>query len=181
MLKPAKLYEDELNRIYLEKVFQNPDFYPFAFNVFFPEKLVTNVDSWSELQYCSVDEDGNILGYISADWSRPENHIRNLRWVYFDYPNSFSTTFLKDSEKFLKDLFIKHNIRKIKWSVVANSPAYLLYEKLRLKYKNVKLVGRFVSDIMLPNNELYDVVWYEMYSVRHESHSGHYESTKVFC
>lgn len=159
MLKLAYNYLSELNNTYREIVFD--DKYKF-YNTsgYWTYELTIGNCNWSELDFVSVDKNDKILGYLGAGIDRNLNKIDYLRVLNFS--NKDNIIFSKDLYKFIIDLFIKFNFRKIEFNVTVGNPIERMYDKYCLKYGG-RIVGVKKQDVKLQDGKYYDNKLYEIF------------------
>lgn len=156
MLQPAILYEDELNKKLACVAFN--DRYKYYHMGYANLKITLAEDTWSRLQFVSMNEDNKIIGYISATISRPGDFIDSVSCLNFtDNKTIFGKDLYGFIDKLLKTFF------KIKFCCVVGNPIISTYDSLVKKY-NGRIVGTFEKDVKLMNNRFYDVRHYEIFS-----------------
>lgn len=158
MLKLAYLYKDKLNEKYAQIAFDER--YKFYVGQYWSYSLDINDNSWDVIQMVSVDKNDNVIGYLSANVDRFSNKASSVGAINFD--RNINLVFSKDLHKFLEDLFIKYNFRKVEWWVIVGNPAEKMYNKIIKKYGG-KVTGIKKESIMTPDGILADVKEYELF------------------
>lgn len=124
MLKFAKLYEQELSKIYLNIVCEPKYGY---INVDYISQNKIEEDDWNYIQRVSLYND-KIIGYMHASTSRAANRITQLCiWSVACNLKEYRE-FELDCLKFLLYLFT--HFRKVEWSVCMSNPVRKTYRKL---------------------------------------------------
>ena len=129
MLKPAKLYEDELQKLYCEKWHDyNLQFYTGwrsggEFNI--------SEDAYNRNEFVSVDAEGNIYGYIGYAFDFYTGVADNFGILSFKKSNAL---FAKDLLQVVDDIFIKYKFRLMSWRMVGDNPVEKHYQKFCKKY-----------------------------------------------
>lgn len=129
MLKPAQLYADELKRKYVE-VWYDPEYMYYSgwSGDGEPDIPDNNYDSH---HFVSVDNDGNILGYISYSVSFITMSADRFGAISFDKGNML---FAKDLYQVICDVFEKHYFNRLCWSCIADNPAIRGYRNFIKKH-----------------------------------------------
>jgi hypothetical protein len=137
------------------------DFYKYYNNGSWWGNVVTlSDDTWKTLEFVSVNENDEVIGFLKADIQRPENYVNGLGILNFGH--KANVTFSKDLHKFLHDLFDVFGYYKICFSVVCGNPIEKMYDKYVLK-NGGHIVGTFKKDVMLHDGKLYDRKHYEIF------------------
>lgn len=158
MLKLAFSYQEKLNQAWQEIVFKEKyQFY--NFDSYWNYKIALDEHSWNKIQMVSVDKNDNILGYLSASINRDVGKASSIGIINF---GEINITFSRDLYTFLTDLFTKHHLNKIEWSVVIGNPAELMYDKIVEKYGG-RVVGVWKESTRTADGTLRDVKDYELF------------------
>lgn len=156
MLELAYANQEELQKKFLSIAFV--DKYKYYNNsTYIGYKSDLSEDSWAELQFVSK-KDGVVIGFLGASIDRTVGYVMALQAVNFC---DKSIAFSRDFHKFLTDLFIKYNFRKVNFSVVIGNPIERMYDRFIKKYGG-RIVGTFEGETMLWDREYYDVKYYEI-------------------
>lgn len=159
MLKLSYTYKEQLNNTYQEIVFQKKYRY-YNYGSWWDYNIKVEDNSWDNISMISIDISNNILGYFNADINRSSNKVSSLGIMNFVDKNNI--IFSKDMYKFIIDLFIKFNMRKIEFEVVIGNPIEKMYDKYVTKYGG-KIIGISKEAIKLDDNCYYDVKHYEIF------------------
>ena len=108
MLKPAQLYKEEVNKKYIE-TWYDPE-YMYYSGWFGNGSLNIPDDNYESRHFVSVDNDGNILGYISYSVSFVTMSADRFGAISFDKGNML---FTKDFYKTIYDIFEKYHMNFI--------------------------------------------------------------------
>jgi hypothetical protein len=159
MLKPAWAYKDKLQAEYSKIVFSEA--YRFYNNAnYWKHEVELSKDSWVHIEYVSVDNTDNVVGYMGADISRPENYVDGLSALNFK--SKGNVVFSKDFYEFLDSLFTKSDFYKMTFYVVVGNPIEKMYDKFTSKYGG-RIVGHYKKHVMLDDGKLYDRKHYEIF------------------
>lgn len=135
MLKPAKLYEDELNRIYSNILME--DRFKWFHEAYELAEIKVDDCFWNKIQLVSV-YNNEVIGYFSATIERTIYAVENLACANFK--EDLKHVFAIDLLRFLKYLIREHNFNKINWQVVVGNPAEYKYDNLCNKFGG-RIVG----------------------------------------
>ncbi|HEY9187330.1 MAG TPA: hypothetical protein VIR55_05445 [Ignavibacteria bacterium] len=159
MLKYAHIYKEELQEKYCEIILD--DDYKYYNNCsWWENEIELSEDTWDSIDFVSVDESNNVLGFMSAEISRGNDKISCIAVLNFSKKGNY--TFSKDLYKFLIDLFTKYNIRKIEYTVNVGNPIEKMFDKYTEKYGG-RIIGVTKESIKLHDNKYYDSKKYEMF------------------
>lgn len=156
MLDIAIKYTEELNRLFRDMWFK--DRYKFwnansYYNNFQPVE-----DTWNEHQFVSVDNSGDIVGYIGYSIDRDTYSVSGMSIMNFTRNKIIFGT---DLRQVLVDIFEKFKFNKIIFSVIVGNPVENTYDKMVTKYGG-RIVGYYKQDAKLFDNRLYDRKLYEI-------------------
>ncbi|WP_205126984.1 hypothetical protein [Oceanobacillus profundus] len=158
MLKPALLFKDQLESKFIETAYEEKYKY-YVSNNYVDFELNLQRDSWTAIEFVSIDKDNNLLGFLGARIDRNSNSVSSLSVINF-YDVNY--TFSKDFRQFLDDLLFKFNFNKIKFSVVVGNPAEKMYDKY-VEHYGGRIVGIFKEHVVLTDNHYYDWKTYEVF------------------
>lgn len=159
MLKRAILYQDQLQQKYIESL-DNLDNKYYHLDGWSKYKINIVDSDWDVLQYVSVDNSDNIIGYLEAGCDRTIHSISYL--AYINFTNHINYTFSKDCKEFFNYIFKVKKFNKINWVVAVGNPAEKIYDKLIQKY-NGRIVGTYYKDFVTYDNEICDKKSYELF------------------
>lgn len=176
MLKPAKLYEDQIKQKNAEIMFDTE--YMYAENRSWREEVELRNNTWHCHEFASVNEDDEVIGTLSYSIDRDSRVCFGLQIINYK-KDSLSTTFGKDLSQLFYDIFFKFKFRKLKFGVIVGNPAEKFYDKYIEKIGG-RVVGVYEEDDILMDGELYDYKAYEVldrhflkaYSTNKENFTG---------
>ena len=162
MLKLAiEVSKEKLQKKYLEacrkeKFLNLLPFYEYELNIL--------DNDWSELQMVSVNAEGKILAYMSANLKRAGRTIDALTVVSFEKGNFMVA---RDINKFFNKLTETSLFRKVAWKVAIGNPAEKIYDKIIEKYNKTKgyngrVVGIQKEEFLTADGTIYDCKLYEI-------------------
>ena len=129
MIKPAQLYKEEIKKKYIETWYNEEYMYYSGWSgVEEPDIPDNNYDSH---HFVSVDNDGNILGYISYSVSFVTMSADRFGAISFDKGN---VLFAKDLYQIICDIFEKYHLNRLCWSCIADNPAICGYRNFIEKH-----------------------------------------------
>lgn len=156
MLKPAQLYAEELNKKILA-TWYDPDY--MWYNASVGEFGIDLPDNNEQFRhFVSVDENDNILGYISytVDWK-----VKSAEdWGIVAFVKN-SKTFGRDVHRAISDVFVLNGFQRIEFHCYADNPILDTYQSLVAKYRGEQLGIRH-RWTRLPDGELHDSVLFEI-------------------
>lgn len=117
-------------------------------------------DTWNDHQFVSIDNNGNVIGFIEYQVNRSDNSCSYLGICNFD--ENMMITFGLDLGQALKDIFEKFKFRKLTFSVLVGNPIEKSYDKMIRKY-NGRIVGTYIQDVKCFDGEYYDRKLYEIF------------------
>jgi len=158
MLKPAGLYENELKRLFAEISFD--DEYIYFDSSSWRDDWNAPKDSWSKHEFASVDDEGNVVGYLAYNIDRDALTTSSLRIVNFR-KNGLGRTFGQDLRKLFEDIFLRFQFRKLNFGVVVGNPAEAFYDKYVEKMGG-RIQGYREDDVKLMDGNYYDMKLYEV-------------------
>lgn len=156
MLKPAQLYKEELNKLYINTWYDSK--YQYYHSSPSTNELLIPDNNNIHRTFACVDKDDNIIGYFSyrIDWQ--SRSVYNFGLITF---TNGSTLFIRNVLEHVKDLFINHNINRLEWWAYADNPAIKGYDKLVKRYGGAR-VGHLHNTGMLADGKLHDTYIYEI-------------------
>lgn len=156
MLKPAQLYKDQLLKEYV-KTWYKPEYiyYTGWTGDRFPDIPDNN---YNDHDFVSVDENDNIIGYISysVDWIAMNADRFGI--ISFDRGN---IEFAKDVYKVIRDLFEAYHMNRISWCCYVENPAIRGYRNF-IKRHGGKECGYYRQIAKLQDGKLHDSVEFEI-------------------
>lgn len=160
MLKIAYYYNSKIQEEY-QKIIYDDKYKFYCCSSYWSFKFDESAsNNWSQVEYVSVDNDDNVIGFLGAEVDRNINKVTSLRVINFR--DKCNVTFSKDLHKFLIELFTVHNFNKINFSVVCGNPIEKMYDKYIAKYGG-RILGIYKDDVKLTDGKLYDYKIYEIF------------------
>lgn len=158
MLKPAKLYENELKLLFAEIMFDEAFMYADVNSYRDELKLVDS--TWTKHQFASVNEKGEVVGWFSYSINRDSGAAYALQIVNFK-KDVLCPTFGKDLKTLFEELFLKFKFYKLNFSVVIGNPAEAFYDKY-IEQIGGRILGYYEKDVKLIDGQYYDLKMYEV-------------------
>ncbi|MDO4562204.1 MAG: GNAT family protein [Clostridia bacterium] len=155
MLKPAQLYQDELNKKYINTWYDDRYMYYRSYGTGIIELPKDNYDNH---HFVSVDDNDDIIGYMSyhINWNIKTANAFGI--ISFDIGN---VMFLRDIKRATDDIFYKYNLNRIEWFCVADNPAIKGYRKF-IKRHGGRECGYLRETALLSDGKLHDDVFFEI-------------------
>lgn len=170
MLKPAILYKEQLEQKFKEV------FYDLKYQYFTHGSMnnVPDIPNSNEKFHCfaSVDEDGNVLGYVSygVDWEA----MTTVGFGAISFVPGGSVTYAYDLREAIDNIFMKFNFNRIEWWAYADNPAIRGYDAFIKRYGGSR-VGYLHQNVKLLDGKVHDSIIYE---VMRESYIAHRKGVK---
>ena len=118
MIKTAQLYKEEIKKKYIETWYNEEYMYYSGWSGV--EELDIPNNNYDSHHFVSVDNNGNILGYISYSVSFVTMSADRFGAISFDKGN---VLFAKDLYQIICDIFEKYHLNRLCWSCIADNPA----------------------------------------------------------
>ncbi|EHI98021.1 hypothetical protein CDLVIII_1322 [Clostridium sp. DL-VIII] len=158
MLRQAILYSEDLRKKYVEAMCD--DYFKFysgcSYRSFDIEILK---DDWNVIQRVSVNSEGKIIGFMSAEINRDSKNID--RFGIMNFTKNPNAVFAKDLIKFLRELKHSYNANKFEFAAYVGSEAEKMYTKFISKYGG-NVIGRKRRSQKLADGEYYDTTIFEI-------------------
>lgn len=156
MLKSAHLYHQELEMKMIDGWYKLENMYYHAYTAEYTPSLPDN--NGREHHFVSVDNDDNVVGYISyhVDWQSMSAHSWGL--ITFQKGNLI---LIKDLYTVIRNLFEKYNMNRISWNCYADNPVIRGYRYFVKKFGG-KEVGYLHDASKLLDGKLHDIVIFEI-------------------
>lgn len=159
MLDIAIKYKEQLTEKVRDTWFREK--YQFWNCTNFYEECQLADSTWNNHQFVSVDDSGEVIGYIGYQIDRANDVVYSLNIINF---SDNKVLFGLDAGRALRDIFEKFHFRKLTFSVVVGNPIESTYYRLIQKY------GGYVSgyqreQIRLMDGNFYDEKLYEVLAV----------------
>lgn len=155
MLRPAQLYEKELNELYVNSWYDLTYQY-YRDNGTYTISLPDN--NLETHHFVSVDSNNKIIGYLSyrVSWSALSAYSFGL--ISFDIGNPI---FLSDVKKQIDKLFYDFNMNRIEFNCYADNSAIELYLRFIKRYGG-RRCGYYRQCSRLQDGKLHDAVAFEI-------------------
>lgn len=156
MLKPAQLYKEKLQKELLKSWYEPENMYYSGWiGNELPDLPENNYDNH---YFVSVDEDDNVIGYISY----------SVNWVAMSADSFGIISFKKGSVAFAKDvyqaiynLFNVYHMNRISWCAYVDNPAVKGYRNFIKRYGG-RECGYYRQIAKLQDGKLHDSVDFEI-------------------
>lgn len=163
MLELALEHTEELKRK-LQKTWLDEKYWYYNNGSYF-EQLSLKADTWNNMQYVSLNPEGEVIGYLSYGIERECWYVNYLAIINFTEDIMFGIDVLH----MVKEMFEKYKFRKVDFSVIIGNPAEKKYDRLIERYGG-RIVGTFKQTVKLPDGELYDEKHYEIFRTDYLHH-----------
>lgn len=155
MLKPAQLYESQLQQKYILSWYDKK--YKWYHSWYNSTVTIQRNDN-NEIQLVSVNKEDEVIGFIEFYIDRPTNSVTGVSIINF---SDDIFTFGIDVKSAFINIFEKCNFNKINFHVVIGNPVEEQYDKL-IKSFGGRIVGIYTDDVRLQDNRLYSRKVYEI-------------------
>lgn len=156
MLDIAINHIDELKKAVASTWFQEK-YKNYNYDTYYRKLNVEN-ETWNTHQFVSLDNNGNVIGYIDYSVNRQTYNCSNLAIINF---SNNKIIFGMDVGQVLTDMFEKFKFNKVSFSVVVGNPIEKSYDKMVNRYGG-RIVGICEKETKLIDGEYYDVKLYEI-------------------
>lgn len=155
MLELAINHKEDLNKAYQQaiRLDDNKFYVPSSWHDY---EINVDDSDYYNLQYVSIDKNGDVSGYYCASVDRCANIITNISVINFKKNTRTSV----DLFAFLK-MIREMPMIKIEWWVARGNSAESMYNRIIKKYGGSK-VGIYKKSVKLKDGKYYDKVMYEM-------------------
>lgn len=155
MLKPALLYADELKKLYQENMYDLRNQYYFGW--YGTKELELSDNNYDRREFVSVNEDDNIVGFISYNIDYNRKVADNFGIMSFTQ----SLIFPKDLLQVIDDIFYKYHLEKISWRCYKENPALRGYRNF-IKRHGGRQTGYYREEAILMDGKMHDGVSFEI-------------------
>lgn len=156
MIKPAQLYQQELNKLYYETFYDSK--YMYYRGCWGTGELIIPNNTYDSHHFAILNNNYEVIGYITYAINFASKVANNFGIISFKP----SICFGKDLMKIIDDIFIKYNMNKIEFRAFADNPIIKHYYNFINKYGG-KVVGTLIDSIMLEDGKLHDDVMFELF------------------
>lgn len=147
-------HEEKLQKA-MRKIWFN-DKYKFYSMGGYWEDIQLAKDTYRQHQFVSINQNGDVLGYISYTIDRGTNSVYDFGIVGFA---DNKIIFGNDIKTVIKNIFKQFN--KINFYVVVGNPVEKMYDRFIEKYGG-RICGYFCDNAKLTDGKLYDTKCYEI-------------------
>lgn len=158
MLDLAIKHASQLQYKYIN-IINTPKFKYYMSSPIIEYELPIYTNSQDRLQFVSLLETGEVIGYFGAKLNLLTNTAYDLEIINFVDKNS---TFTSDLFNFVDTLYKDYGVDRVVFNVIIGNPAEKLYDRL-MNTCGGRVIGVFKNDVRLPDGKLYDVKYYEMF------------------
>ncbi|MGL5433780.1 MAG: GNAT family N-acetyltransferase [Lachnospiraceae bacterium] len=164
MLKPAQSRKDDLLKEIVSTWYGEKTMY---WNCSSYDSIISlSDDNYYSHQFVSVDNKGNLQGYITYEVDRAANKTSGFGIISF---NRNPMIFAADIKQAITDIFIKFGFSKIEFFAYADNPAIKTYRKFIVKYGG-REIGEYKRTARLQDGKWHDGVMFELF---HEDFKQH--------
>lgn len=156
MIKPANLYELELNNLYIN-TFYDPK-YMYYRGCWGTSEIIIPDNTYDSHHFVIVDNNDDIIGYITYAVNYASGVASNFGIISFKP----SICFGRDLLKIIDDIFCKYSMNKIEFRAILDNPIIKHYYKFIEKFGG-KFVGVLKDSIILEDGKLHDDVMFELF------------------
>lgn len=156
MLDLALNHEEELKKKFRGIWFSEK--YKFWTCANYYEERALKENTWDGHQFVSLDNNGDVIGYIGYEIDRVNDLVDGLSIINF---TENKIIFGIDVGNALIDIFEKFHFRKINFCVVIGNPIEKTYDRMTEKYHG-KVVGIQRKQVRLFDGKYYDMKMYEI-------------------
>ena len=155
MIKPAQLYQQELNKLYYDTFYDSKYMYYRGCGT--GELIIPNT-TYDSHHFAILNNNYEVVGYICYAINFASKVVNNFGIISFKP----SICFGRDLMKIIDNVFIKYNMNKIEFRAIADNPVIKHYYNFIDKYDG-RVVGTLTDSVMLEDGELHDCVMFELF------------------
>lgn len=156
MIKPAQLYQQELNTLYYKTFYDSK--YMYYRGCWGTEQLIVPDNTYNSHHFAILNHNQELIGYVCYNIIFASKVANNFGIISFKP----SVCFGRDLMKIIDNIFIKYNMNKIEFRAFADNPVIKHYYNFIDKYGG-RVVGTLIDSIMLEDGKLHDDVMFEMF------------------
>lgn len=158
MLVPAILHEEQLKKNYVKAMCD--DHYKFYMSTSY-RSFTPNVQNndWSTIQRVSIDKNGNVIGYMSAEIDRDSKVVN--RFGLLNFTKQINVIFAQDLIKFIRELRDRYDASKFEFMAFVGGEAEQMYRKFISKHGG-NIVGTLKKTSKLIDGKYYDATMFEI-------------------
>ena len=133
--------------------------------------IEVDANTWERTQLVSLNDSGEVIGYLGYSIEREVRYVKGVWIVNFTDDKAFGI----DVMQMFKDIFEKYHYRTIVFSVIIGNPIEPKYDRL-IEHYGGRIVGINKEHVMLPDGELYDMKFYEIFRTDYLEHRKNVKS-----
>lgn len=156
MLKPALEYAEELKEKYIKEMYDLRN--QFYYGWYGTKELELSDNNYDRHEFVSVDEDDNIIGFISYNICYNRRIANDFGILSFDKGN---LTFPRDLSKMIHDIFCTYNLDKMVWRCFEDNPALRGYRNFIKKHGGRQRCYALNESILM-DGKLHHMVEFEL-------------------
>lgn len=156
MLKSAQNYINQIHDKYSAHMYDID--YQWYFGYRGTELPGIEDHTYNNWRFASVDENDNVIGYISYSLNQSANGCTNFAAMSFDRGN---LEFVRDIKQSIDDIFLKYNFDRLDFSCISGNPVLRNYRHFVAKHGG-REVGTYRKCSKLLDGKLYDSVLFEI-------------------
>lgn len=156
MIKPAQLYQQELNKLYYETFYDSK--YMYYRGCWGTGELIIPNNTYNSHHFVILNNNYEVVGYICYDINFASRVANDFGIISFKP----SICFGRDLMKIIDNIFIKYHMNKIEFRAFADNPVIKHYYNFINKY-NGRVVGTLIDSVMLEDGKLHDDVMFELF------------------
>ena len=154
MLKPAVLFKDELDKLFASELYSHKYFYYVGYAYGFELPNIRAQDEY--YQWASVDDNGEVLGYLAYHIDPHTDSVDRFGWYSFEDGNQIV---VKDCYEKLEELIAEHH--RVEWRVIEGNHAIRGYDRFCEKHNGNRVCLHHVTKDEVGNylNEfIYEII-----------------------
>lgn len=164
MLKPALLYKEKINELYV-RTWYDPEYMYFTMGSG-TEQYHFDDNNLDRHQFASVDDQDNVIGVITY---RVDYQIMSATSVGIISFQKMNRTFMRDLRQAVEDIFFKYNMNRLSFYAVADNPAVRGYKNFVKRYGGT-ICGYEHECCKLMDGTLHDFIAFEIMAKDFKQH-----------
>lgn len=156
MIDLAINHVEELQKLYMGIWYDEK--YKYWNDCDYHTELTISTSTESINQFVSLNNNGEVIGYIAYNINRALNYTHGFNIINF---TDDKLTFGIDCKKVVVDIFERFKFRKLQFYVFVGNPIERHYDKMVTRVGG-RIVGYFKDEIRLTDGQYYDMKYYEI-------------------
>lgn len=156
MLIPAQLCQDQLKELFIGKWYDERFMY--YYDGTGRELYQSDNNCYYSRQFCSIDDEDNIVGYIGYNYNNDSRSASNFGLCSF---YDFNQTFFNDAIIAIYELFYKFRLDRMEFCAFSGNPAIGGYRSFIKRYGG-REVCRLRKTCRLMDGMLHDTIMFEV-------------------